>query len=150
MKHIQAILSEMDSTQLLAVAERITHLRTNITKQSQEKFASSINVSQAYLSQIEAGKRDITAALINNLLVAYQVNEEWLYYGKGKILSTELPYEKYEVKCNLSQQEEAKKRLKTAFSLRESDIEFLSWYLSLTPKERKTFSNCLKQLKDIL
>jgi transcriptional regulator with XRE-family HTH domain len=63
---------------------RITQLRKELGKK-QTEFASGLGLTSAAISAVELGKAPLTEANIRLVSLAYEVNEEWLRYGTGKM-----------------------------------------------------------------
>lgn len=148
MRKKNPILSNMTPQELLAVTQRITYLRQDILQITQAQFADAVNISQTYLSLLESGNRTITEPIIDQLFSQFKVNPDWLYHGKGEILQPGADFDKE--KLILSQQVNAMDKLQTAYSLKESEVNFISWYLSLSSKNRANFSKSLNLIKTLL
>ncbi len=69
-----------------SVGLRIRELRKskNLT---QKAFGNLINTSYGHISNIEAGKDMPSERLLDLICIKFGVNEEWLKYGTGKMLS---------------------------------------------------------------
>ena len=52
---------------------------------SQKDFWTMIHLSQDHISSLENGRRNITDRTINDICDKFNVNEEWLRYGKGEM-----------------------------------------------------------------
>ena len=140
--------TDMSSDQLLAAAERMTYLRRDLLKVTQQRFAKTLQISQTYYSQLETGYRPLTESLFKQVVSAYHVNPDWLASGTGDIFmpGAELNKEK----ILLLQQEKALSELRTAYSLKAGELNFLKWYLSLPEEKRSLFTQSLNNLIDSL
>ncbi|RKI36905.1 XRE family transcriptional regulator [bacterium D16-51] len=147
MRKKNPILSNMASQELTEIPQRITYLRQDILQITQAQFADAINISQTYLSLLENGSRTITEPIIDQIFSQFKINPDWLYQGKGEIFQSGADFDKE--KLIISQQKSAIDKLQTAYSLKESELNFISWYLSLTPKERGNFSKSLNLIKTL-
>lgn len=67
--------------------ERIKHLRKNELHLTQDELASKIKVSRSNLASIEIGRISVTDRVVNDICMAYNVNEEWLRTGEGEIFN---------------------------------------------------------------
>lgn len=138
------LLNGLSEKELSDIVERIVYLRTEILHMTQDKFASAIKISQTYLSLIEHGKKEITMSILSQISYSLQVNLDWLIYGLGSEGSI---FTSPDVTVDLLQQtdqETALDYLQRSFSLKESEMDFLSLYLNLSPKDRQCFSDALK------
>ena len=54
---------------------------------SQREFAKSIGTDGGSISKILSGKSNPTTAICKSIIFQYSVNPEWLYYGKGEMIS---------------------------------------------------------------
>ncbi len=89
----------------MLINDRIKYLRTDILKLTQEKFAEKINLKRNSVALIESG-RSTSNRTILEICRKFNVNEEWLRNGNGKIL-TEKSKEYIDLisdKYNLNQQ----------------------------------------------
>lgn len=66
-----------------SMAARITYLRNDILHMTQAEFASTLKISQTYLSLLESGKKSITEAIISKILTTFRINSDWLISGLG-------------------------------------------------------------------
>ncbi len=64
---------------------RLKILRNHIGL-SQKEFGNQICLSQDHISSLESGRRSITDRSIKDICNEFNVNEEWLRFGKGKML----------------------------------------------------------------
>ena len=66
------------------VKSRLKDLRNKLGL-SQKDFGTMIHLSQDHISSLESGRRNITDRTINDICDKFNVNEEWLRYGKGEM-----------------------------------------------------------------
>lgn len=72
----------------MELAERLKSIR-QLSNVSQEQFASIIGVSKKAYWNYESGKRNIPTDILLNIARLYQINTNWLFTGKGRMLLTE-------------------------------------------------------------
>lgn len=60
-------------------------------KMSQEEFGKKIGIeSRAHISALESGSRNITDRIVKDICREFNINEKWLRYGEGEMLSISL------------------------------------------------------------
>lgn len=62
--------------------ERVKEIRKTLNL-TLEKFGKGVGITKTAISRIENGKRCCTEQMIKLICKEYNVNEEWLRYGKG-------------------------------------------------------------------
>lgn len=63
--------------------ERLKQIRLE-NKMSQEEFGKKIGIeSRSHISALEKGNRNITDRIVNDVCREFNINEDWLRYGKG-------------------------------------------------------------------
>lgn len=72
----------------MTIGERVAYIR-QLSNLSQEEFAERINISQSHLSNVEKGRKPLTAKLCKLICLEFMVREEWLWSEKGDIYITE-------------------------------------------------------------
>lgn len=118
--------------------ERIKKLRKELGM-TQAEFAQKIGTSQNVLANYEIGRRNPSNSVINNISKTFDVNEEWLRTGEGKMF-IEIPEEDIYSKA-------------AASVFKENDataIEGLKLYYSLSPEAKKAVRNYILQLADMI
>lgn len=82
---------------------RITYLRKSL-QLSQEEFSEQIGITRSLLSHMELNKSPIAERTIIAICSKFNVNEEWLRFGKGEIFNiVDKQYEEFfEIYQNLS------------------------------------------------
>lgn len=132
---ISNLLTKLSSEEQLFIAERISYLRQDILHLTQAQFASALDVSQTYLSQIENKKKVVSSTLIYKITSTYNVRLEWLLANtdNDNIFQSDKEIIQYSISIK---QEESFHSLCSAFNLQKSNIDFLRWYLSISDEER--------------
>lgn len=69
------------------MGERVRELRKAL-KLSGEKFGEKIGIGRSAVSNLEAGRNNLTEQMILSICREFNVNEEWLRYGKGEMFMT--------------------------------------------------------------
>lgn len=64
--------------------ERLKELRKSL-KLSQADFAEKIDTTGNYIYMMESGKSPVNDKVLNRICKEFNVNEEWLRTGKGKM-----------------------------------------------------------------
>lgn len=131
------------------IAARVVYLRTEILHMSQSQFASLLKISQTYLSMVENGKRQISDPIIQRIIATLSVNFEWLVYGIGnddEIFLSNTITKEY---LKSSSQSSSLSALQAAYSLNASEMDYISWYLSLSREERKQYVNAMKTISSM-
>jgi transcriptional regulator with XRE-family HTH domain len=72
------------------VNKRIKQLRTHL-KMTQVNFSKQIHISQGSLGEIETGYRNVNDRIIQLICLQFNVNKNWLKYGKGGMFDKEKP-----------------------------------------------------------
>lgn len=130
---------------IIVNTERGEHLKERIKKlrkelcMTQAEFAQKIGTSQNVLANYEIGRRNPSNSVINNISKTFDVNEEWLRTGEGKMF-IEVPEEDIYSKA-------------AASVFKENDataIEGLKLYYSLSPEAKKAVRNYILQLADMI
>lgn len=150
MKKPNTILDTLSSEELSLISNRIKHLRCDILHMTQSEFATTVKISQSYLSFLETGDRDINMSSIENIATSLRVNLDWLIYGIGgddNIFASENITKDYLVQYN---QASVLKELQKIYSLKPSEIDFIEWYLTLQSKERQEFVKSINTISALL
>lgn len=145
----ESILANMTEQELSAINKRLVYLRQNILQMTQSQFCDAIKISQTYLSLLENGQRKIKIQIILKISSALKINLDWLIYGIGNDDNIFQSNDYSKEIFTRSSQEEALTNLQKAFSLKESDKNFLSWYLALSQKERAALFKSLEAIKHL-
>ena len=150
MKNSVSNINNLNEHELKEISSRITHLRNDILHMTQLEFCTILNMSQTYLSMIESGKKQIQKSTIDKILVTFRVNIEWLLYGVGSdedIFLSDIITKDY---LTQSSQNEVLNDLKKVFQLKDRDIQFFKWYLSLPVCARTSFHSIIDKIKDFI
>lgn len=76
----------MKTFELMDIPERIKYLREEILKIIQSEMSVKLSLQRGSLSDIERKKtKTVTDRVINDICREYNVNENWLRFGKGEI-----------------------------------------------------------------
>lgn len=65
--------------------ERIKYLRKEILDKTQDDFSSAVGLSRNFIAQIETGAKIPSDRTVKDICRVYNVNEDWLRYGKGEM-----------------------------------------------------------------
>ena len=117
---------------------------------TQSEFATTVKISQSYLSFLENGDRDINLSAIENIATSLRVNLDWLIYGIGgddNIFASENITKDFLMHSN---QISILNELQKAYSLKSNEIDFLEWYLSLDSNKRQEFIKSINTLFSLL
>ena len=145
-----AILDSLSAEELASISQRIKYLRTDILQMTQSEFANAANISQTYLSFLERGERDINIPFITNISSSLKINLDWLIYGIGddsNIFASQHITKELLLK---NSQEYALSELQKAYSLKNTDLDFLKWYLSLSKAERLHFVEATNTISKLM
>ena len=78
-----AILSNRKGVNTLTLGERIKKVRKDLDL-TQQKFAAEIGTTANVLTNYETGRRNPSAAALNNICKTFGISEEWLRTGEGE------------------------------------------------------------------
>lgn len=67
--------------------DRLVQLRKELGY-TQNEFANIIGIAQSTIGGYESGKRIPTDYAINNICKTFNINEQWLRFGKGSMFIT--------------------------------------------------------------
>ena len=112
--------------------ERVKEIRKD-KELTLEKFGERIGLKKSSLSQIENGVNSLTDTTAKLICKEFNVNEEWLLYGKEP---------KYKVIANMSLDDFVKSKGAT-----DLDLKIIKLYLELDPDIRK---NLVKHFRNLL
>lgn len=68
----------------MTIGERIKKMRRELNL-TQQKFAEQIGTTQNGIASYEIGRREPSAAVLNNICKTFNVNEHWLRTGEGEM-----------------------------------------------------------------
>lgn len=115
----------------IEIANNLKILRNSLNL-SQSEFAKKINVTRAVISNLEQGRnKHLNIVLLKLICNEFNVNEEWLFNGKGKMYNTN---------------DSTLKKIKSDYNLSNNEFIILETYLNLNVNERKTVENFIMQL----
>lgn len=66
------------------IHKRISRIRRELDL-TQKQFAEELSVSQAYISSLEKGKREVSANIVRSLMRQYKISSDWLMTGEGSM-----------------------------------------------------------------
>lgn len=99
---------------------------------SQEAFGTRLGVTGAGISRIESGKRNLTEQMVILICKEYNINENWLRYGKGDIFKKKLS--------------SGMEQLAQCYQLDELDIRIINEYAALDDKKRKVIKEYIMRI----
>jgi transcriptional regulator with XRE-family HTH domain len=140
------LLKNLTSDELSLITSRISYLRQTILKMTQQQFADTIKVSQAYLSLIECGKKNLNSEILLQIAYTLKINLDWLIYGIGDDSNIFQNEDQTAEVITQNLKQEALDNLKSAYSLKDSDAELIQRYLSLNDQERNHIQKALSSL----
>lgn len=127
-----------------STAARITYLRNDILHMTQAEFSSALKISQTYLSLIESGKKNITEAIITNIMTTFHVNADWLISGIGTDQDIFLDNTDPKNYLPVPNSEVTLHELQKLCHLSDNETSFVSWFVSLPAKDRALFLSCIE------
>ncbi|HWT74078.1 MAG TPA: helix-turn-helix transcriptional regulator [Mobilitalea sp.] len=110
---------------------RILRKQLNI---SQEAFGAKLGVTGAGISKIESGQRNLTEQMIILICKEFNINENWLRYGKGEMFRKITP--------------SGMDQLTDYYQLDELDIRIIQEYVKLDSKQRKVIKEYIMKVAD--
>jgi len=116
---------------VLNLNTRVKDIR-KILKLSQEEFGKRLGVTAAGISRIESGKRSLTEQMIFHICKEFNVNENWLRYGRGEIFK-QFP-------------NTVMKELMQQYQLDELDMKIINEYILLDASKRKVIKEYIMRL----
>ena len=112
----------------MTLGERIKKLRKELDL-TQQKFAEQIGTTQNGIASYEIGRREPSAAVVNNICKTFNVNEQWLRTGDGEMLikeSRDDEIAKFVGKLMAGEEDNFKRRFVAMLArLNESEWEFI-------------------------
>lgn len=100
---------------------RIKELRNKLGL-TLEEFGNTLGFSRSSMSNIETGYRNVTDRLIMAIVNTYNVNEEWLRYGKGEMF--------------IESKESHLAELAKQYALDDMEVKIVEAFLELSPDKR--------------
>lgn len=111
---------------------RLKQLRKDILNISQKEFGEKIGLTLSTISALERNKSNLTDRNINLICKAFNINENWIRYGKEPIF--------------IKNDNSVFEQLKTEYNLNNDRLEIIKNYLSFTKEEQQTFISYIKRL----
>ncbi len=115
----------------MTLGERIKKARKALDL-TQQKFAEQIGTTQNNIASYEIGRREPSAAAINNICKTFNVNETWLRTGEGEMF--------------LAKPTAALAALAAEYHLSNSDYALIEKFLSLKPETRKAMTDYMREV----
>ena len=69
----------------MSIHARIRHLRKDVLHLTQDEFSKKLKMTRANVASIEKERISVTDRVISDICAAFNVREEWLRTGEGKI-----------------------------------------------------------------
>lgn len=143
------LLNNLSPDETAEISKRIVYLRNSILHMTQSQFANHVKISQTYLSMLENGKKGILDSTICQIATSLHVNLDWLVYGIGgdeNIFQSETITKEYF-------EETSKKAilldLQAAYSLKPNEVDFITWYLNLSSKDKQKYIAALGTISEL-
>lgn len=111
---------------MICLNERLKELRAQIGM-NQQNFAKALGIGQSTLAMMEVGKREISERHVKTICAIFNVSEDWLKYGVGKMF--------------VNDTEEILRQLSVEYNLSDDERDMIQKFLSLNPEQRKIISN---------
>lgn len=89
---------------------------------TQSKFAEQIGMSQSGYAQVEKGSKAISNRLIKSICLAFNVNENWLRTGEGKMI--------------IEKEDNFLEQLTKKYNLSPAEAQIADYCLNLSSEER--------------
>lgn len=106
----------------MTLGERIKKARRSLDL-TQQKFAEQIGTTQNNIASYEIGRREPSAAAINNICKTFNISEEWLRTGEGGM--------------RLPKPESTIDKLIEEFHLGDAEKQIILEFLQLDDKDRQ-------------
>ncbi|MBU5438326.1 helix-turn-helix domain-containing protein [Tissierella sp. MSJ-40] len=103
---------------------------------SQEKFGKQLGVTKTSISKMELGTYNVTDTMIKLICTEFNVNEEWLRYGKGEMF--------------IENDSTIISALSTKYNLNSLDEKIIESYLNLTSEQRKAIQSYVCSLANVI
>lgn len=125
------IFASIFTKRVLKLNTRVKQIR-KLLKLSQEEFASRLGITAAGISRIESGKRKLTEQMLIHICKEFNVNEDWLRYGRGEIFK-QFP-------------NAVMKELMQQYQLDELDMKIISEYILLDDNKRRVIKDYIMKI----
>lgn len=124
------LLKGLSDTDKREIVSRMVSLRKNELHMTQPQLAKRLGFSQSYISLLERGERELSNDLLTAFLLEFNPSQQWMLYGNGDPFTIDAHQPDLHISETLS-------ALRGPFALSDEDEQYLSWYLSLSPEDRK-------------
>ncbi|MDR2965477.1 MAG: helix-turn-helix domain-containing protein [Treponema sp.] len=74
----------------MSISKRLKNIRQSLNL-SQKNFAKSLFISTSYYTLLETGNRRAKDSFLDLVCKIYNVNKNWLLFGKGDVFTAEPP-----------------------------------------------------------
>lgn len=143
------LINNLSPEEIDGVSKRIVYLRNSILHMTQLQFANHVKISQTYLSMLENGKKEILDSTICQIATSLHVNLDWLVYGIGgdeNIFQSETLTKEY---FEETAQHAVLVDLQAAYSLKPNEMDFVSWFLKLSSKDKQKYIAAIGAISDL-
>ncbi len=110
---------------------RVKELRKTLNL-TMDKFGARVGVSKSAISNIENGNRNVTDQMFKFIVSEFNVNEDWLRHGVGKMF--------------IETKEDYITDLSKRYNLDELDVKIVESYLSLDNESRKVIKDYIQKV----
>lgn len=124
------LLKDLSDTDKRNIVKRMVSLRKNELNMTQPQLAKRLGYSQTYISLLERGERELSNDFLTAFLLEFSPSHQWMLYGHGDPFTSDADQPDLHISETMS-------ALRGPFSLSDEDEQYLSWYLSLSPENRK-------------
>lgn len=124
------LLKGLSDTDKKEIVKRMVSLRKNELHMTQPQLAKRLGYSQTYISLLESGERELSNDFLTEFFLEFNPSQQWMLHGNGDPFSVDAAQHDLHASDTLS-------ALRGPFSLSDEDEQYLSWYLSLSPEDRK-------------
>lgn len=124
------LLKGISDTNKREIVKRMVSLRKNELHLTQPQLAKRLGYSQTYVSLVESGERELSSEFLTAFFQEFHPSWQWMMQGAGDPFWEDINQSDTRISETLS-------ALRGPCSLSNADEEYLLWYLSLTPEDRK-------------
>lgn len=124
------LLKGLSDTDKKDIVKRMVSLRKNELHMTQPQLAKRLGYSQTYISLLERGERELSNDFLTTFLLEFNPAPQWILYGNGDPFNIDANHPELHISETMS-------ALRGPFSLSDEDEQYLFWYLSLSPEDRK-------------
>lgn len=114
--------------------ERIKQIRTSLNM-TLEKFGERLGVTKTAISYIETNKRNVTDQMLRAICREFNVDYDWLVYGTGDNMFSELPETILDELCR-------------QYDLDAIDRRLIQEYVKLDKQSRQVLKDYIKKVAE--